>query len=119
RLFLGMIAGVALCGVLAVGSDLAKIFFPSVFVGVYFVSHEVRDEYFFATTLGDVPKGRLDRPALLLLLGAVVLALLAVYWNLPFVRPSSRGPAILKPIVDLTQVQGAARAIWWAGPALV
>ena len=119
RLFLGMIVAVGLCGVLSVGSEVAKVFFPSAFVGIYFLSHEVRDEYFFTTTLGDVPRGRLDRPAFLLLLGAVFLTLLAVYWNLPFVRNSPRGAAILKPIVDLSELQGASRILWWAGPALV
>ena len=119
RLFAGMVVAVGLCGVLAVGSDVAKIFFPSVFVGVYFVSHEVRDEYYFSTVLGDVPPGRLHRPAFLLLLGAVILGLLALMWNLPFLRPTHRGIAILKPIVDLSTVQGSARAIWWAGPSML
>jgi hypothetical protein len=119
RLFLGMIVAVGLCGVLAVGSDVAKIFFPSVFVGIYFVSHEVRDEYYFTTVLGDVPPGRLPRPALLLLLGAVTLALLALVWNLPFLRPNHRGFAILRPIVDLSGIQGGEKIAWWATPSLL
>jgi hypothetical protein len=119
RFFLGMIAAVALCGVLAIGSDLVKVLFPSVFVGIYFIAHEVRDEYFFTTTLGDVPAGRLDRRAFLMLLGAVYFALNALIWNIPFVRPDHRGIAILRPIVDLSEVQGAARAIWWAGPPVL
>ena len=116
RLFLGMVAAVGVCGILAIGSEVARIFFPSVFVGVYFISHEVRDEYFFTTTLGDVPAGRLDRRAFLMLLGAVVLAMLALMWNLPFARPEHRGFAILKPIVDLSGVQGPTKAVWWAAP---
>jgi len=119
RLFLGMVAAVALCAILAVGSDVAQIFFPSVFVGVYFISHEVRDEYLFTTVLGDVPPGRLPRPAFLLLLGAVTLILLALVWNLPFLRPSHRGFAILRPVVDLSGVQGAEKLVWWAGPSVL
>jgi len=119
RLFAGMVAAIGLCVVLAVGSDVAKIFFPSVFVGVYFISHEVRDEYFFTTVLGDVPPGRLPRGAFLLLLGAVTLALLALVWNLPFLRPHHRGFALLRPIVDLSGVQGTAKIVWWAGPSLL
>lgn len=119
RLFLGMIVAVALCGVLSIGSDAAPILFPSVFVGVYFISHEVRDEYFFATVLGDVPAGRLNRAAFLLLLGAVTLALLGLVWNLPFLRPNHRGMAILRPIVDLSDVQGLGKILWWAGPSLL
>lgn len=119
RLLLGMLAAAGLCAVLAVGSNVAKIFFPSVFVGLYFISHEVRDEYRFTTVLGDVPAGRLDRRSFAMLMIAAILALGALMWNLPFLRPEHRGVAMLRPIVDLSGVQGAARALWWVGPILL
>jgi len=123
RLFMGMVVAIGLCVVLATGlsidSAFARTIFPSVFVGAYFISHEVRDEYFFTTTLGDAPAGRLDRTAFLMLLGAVFLGVFALLWNLPFARPEHRGFAILRPIVDLSGVRGAAKAAWWAGPVVL
>lgn len=119
RLLLGLAAGAALCGILAVGIEVAPLLFPSVFVGVYFITHEVRDEYFFCRTLGSVPGGRFDRTGFLLFLGAVVFAGLSLYWQWPFIRPDHRGAAILRPVVDLSALSGPARALWRAVPSMV
>ncbi len=119
-ILLGLGIGGILCFVSYSGHAWAPIVFPSGFVAIFFLVHELRDEYLFSRSYGDVPpRSGFDRRGLFFLLAAAVCGALAVVWTVPFIRQSQRQVELFQPLFDLNAPTTAPKLTWWLGPVLV
>ncbi|HTF58264.1 MAG TPA: hypothetical protein VK661_13615 [Planctomycetota bacterium] len=117
RILAALLIGGAVCASCFAVASVLQSFFLAGFVGLYFLTHEIRDEYLFSRTYGDIPGKGLGRNGAIRIIGAVLCVAAAIGWNYLFVKRTNRGGVkILRPWIDLDTLGIVERLIWWLVP---
>jgi len=117
RILAALLIGASVCAVCLSIASAVPSFFLAGFVGLYFLTHEIRDEYFFSRTYRDVPEEGPGRDAVMRIIGGVISIAAAIGWNYLFVKRTNRGGVkFLRPGIDLRDLGTMERLTLWLVP---